>query len=134
MRVLLVDDDDDIRLLARSALEMDGRFEIVGEGRDGNEAISLAASEQPDLVLLDLEMPWLDGGEAVPYIRRDAPNAVIALWTVAPESARAIEAMSLGASAILDKAFFRASALADRLVTLTRVALNVNDPSELTSA
>ena len=111
VRVLLVDDNDDIRLVVRTAMELDGRFEVVGEGRDGADAIFLASNKQPDIVLLDLEMPWLDGAEAVPYIRRDAPASVIALWTVAPDSVRAEEAIALGASCALDKAYFGVSTL-----------------------
>jgi DNA-binding NarL/FixJ family response regulator len=114
--VLLVDDDVDICFVARTALELDDRFEVVGEGRDGADAIMLARFEQPDLVLLDLEMPWLDGAEAVPHIRRVAPRAVIALWTVAPTCARADEALAMGASVALDKSYFGAGQLPDHLV------------------
>lgn len=116
--VLIVDDDQDVRDMARSALEIDGRFEIVAEGIDGWEAIRLAADHQPDLVLLDLEMPWLNGAEAVPHIRAAAPATLIALWTVAPESARADEALAMGASAVLDKSMFSAGSLASRLADL----------------
>lgn len=120
IKVLLVDDDVDIRMLARSALELDGRFRIVAEGEDGGDAIVLATREQPDVVLLDLEMPWLDGAEAVPHIRRALPSVVIAIWTVAPESVRAHEALSLGATVILDKSFFHASELAERVFALVQ--------------
>lgn len=115
IRVLLVDDDADLCYVARTALELDGRFEVVGEGHDGAVAIVLALQTQPDLVLLDLEMPWLDGAEAVPHIRRNAPGAVIALWTVAPTSARADEAMTLGASVLLDKSYFGTGQLPEHL-------------------
>lgn len=135
IKVLLVDDDVDIRLLARSALELDGRFRIVGEGVDGGDAIMLATREQPDVVLLDLEMPWLDGAEAVPHIRRALPSVVIAIWTVAPESVRAHEALSLGATVILDKSFFHARELANRVFALVQ-AEQPSDPdhADLASA
>lgn len=113
--VLLVDDDADIRLIARSTLTLDGRFEVVGEGADGAEAVELARRHVPDVVLLDLEMPWLDGAEAVPHIRRAVPRSLIALWTVAPESARAADALELGASVLLDKSFFSARELGGTL-------------------
>lgn len=121
--MLLVDDDDDVRLVARAALELDGRFEVVGEGSDGADAILLATMKQPDLVLLDLEMPWLDGAEAVPHIRRNAPRSMIALWTVAPESVRAAEAMELGASVLLDKSLFGARQLGAHLCELLALHL-----------
>lgn len=114
VRVLLVDDDEVVRALARGYLELDGRFEVVGEGANGFDAVDIARREQPDLVLLDLEMPWLNGAEAVPGIRRQAAGAVIVLWTVAPESARAHEALGLGASVVMDKATYTGS-LADEL-------------------
>ena len=129
LTVVVVDDDDDIRLLARAAVERDRRLTVVAEGRDGNEAIALARMHQPDLVLLDLEMPWLDGAEAVPQILREAPASVVALWTVAPQSRRAVEAMDLGASALLDKAFFSTGQLADALVELVTTARRCIAPS-----
>lgn len=115
IRILLVDDDEDIRFLAQSALEIDGRFCIVGVGANGAEAIQLAREHQPDLVLLDLEMPWLDGAEALPHIRHGAPRAVVVVWTVDPHGRRAGDAVALGASVVLDKALIGATALAGRL-------------------
>ena len=118
LRVLLVDDEDDMRMLARSALEDDGRFEVVGEGTNGAEAIVVAEREQPDVVLLDLEMPWLHGAEAVPGIVEVSPASFIALWTVAPNSPRVPEALTLGASAVIDKSWTTFGMLADRVISL----------------
>lgn len=69
IRVLLADDVADIRALLRLAIERDDRFEIVGEAADGVEAIEQAARLTPDLVVLDLAMPRLDGLQAIPEIR-----------------------------------------------------------------
>ncbi len=69
IRVLLADDVPDIRALLRLAIERDGRFEIVGEAGDGAEAIAQAGLLTPDLVLLDLAMPQMDGLQAIPEIR-----------------------------------------------------------------
>ena len=124
-RVLLVDDEDDMRILARSALEDDGRFEIVGEGANGAEAIIVAQQEKPDFVLLDLEMPWLHGAEAVPGIVEVSPASFIALWTVAPNSPRVGEALALGASAVIDKSWTTFGMLGDRLMTLVSDATSV---------
>ncbi|HVM53396.1 MAG TPA: response regulator transcription factor [Acidimicrobiales bacterium] len=114
-RVLIVDDEPDVRFMARTVLELDGRYEVVGEGASGVDAIELAAVERPDIVLLDLEMPWLHGAEAVPHIRRLSPETVIVLWTVAPDSARVGDAMAMGASLVLDKSMFAAIHLPERL-------------------
>lgn len=118
VRVLLVDDEDDMRLLARSALEDDGRYEVVGEGFNGADAIVLAAELQPDVVLLDLEMPWLHGAEAVPHIHEASPRSFIALWTVAPNSPRAQEALAMGASIVIDKSWIVFGALGDHVMRL----------------
>jgi len=70
IRVLLADDVADIRALLRLAIERDDRFEIVGEAADGFEAIEQAGALRPDLVVLDLAMPRMDGLQAIPEIRR----------------------------------------------------------------
>jgi DNA-binding NarL/FixJ family response regulator len=116
--VVLVDDDEDLRFLVRTALELDDRFDVVGEAANGFDAARIAETEQPDLVLLDLEMPWVDGAEAVPHIRRRAPGAIIVLWTVEPYGTRSNEAVELGASQVLDKALVSPMALG---ATLARV-------------
>ena len=115
-RVLLVDDEDDMRILARSALEDDGRFEIVGEGANGAEAIIVAEQQKPDFVLLDLEMPWLHGAEAVPGIVEVSPASFIALWTVAPNSPRTADALAMGASVVIDKSWIAFSMLGDHIM------------------
>ncbi|MFP5351144.1 MAG: response regulator transcription factor [Actinomycetota bacterium] len=61
IRVLLADDADDIRMLIRILLEKDGRFEVVGDARDGAEALLLIETERPDVLVLDMGMPELDG-------------------------------------------------------------------------
>jgi len=75
--VLLVDDDEDVRVLLGTALRRDGRFEIVGEAADGGTAIAAAATHQPDLVLLDLAMPGGGGLEAIPRLREASPASQI---------------------------------------------------------
>ena len=136
VRVLLVDDEDDMRLLARSALEDDGRYEIVGEGVNGADAIVLARQTQPDVVLLDLEMPWLHGAEAVPHIRQESPTTFIALWTVAPNSPRTAEALAMGASVVIDKSWIAFGMLGDHVmrVLLEHERRSVLDDDEMLDA
>lgn len=76
-RVLLADDADRLRSLYRAVLETDGRFEVVAEAADGREAIDAAAEHQPDLILLDLSMPRLDGLEALGWIQQVAPSSQV---------------------------------------------------------
>ena len=80
-RVLLVDDIDDMRTYLRISLERDGRCVVVGEAADGHEAIALAGSLQPDVVVLDHMMPKLTGLAALPQIREAAPSAKVLLFS-----------------------------------------------------
>ena len=103
VRVILADDAHDIRLLLRYVLDRDGGFEIVGEAADGRQAVDLAAADCPDLVLLDLAMPVMDGLEAIPEIRRLCPHAKIAILTAFRPESVAREVRDSGADAFLEK-------------------------------
>ena len=72
-RVVLVDDTRDLRELMRLAM-VRGGFDVVGEAADGREGIEVCAQQQPDVVLLDLAMPVMDGIEALPGIREHCPE------------------------------------------------------------
>lgn len=103
IRVLLVDDTEDIRVLLRLNLERDGRFEIVGEAEDGAEAVDLAGSTQPDAIVLDLAMPGMDGFEAIPQIRAVSPQTRIAVLSAFDASQMKKKALALGAHSYLEK-------------------------------
>jgi CheY-like chemotaxis protein len=104
-RVVLVDDEPDIVYLARTLFEHDGRFEVVGEARDGKEAVRLAQALQPEAVLLDILMPGMDGWEALPLIRRVAPDtAVVVVSALGRHQDVAERATALGAAAYVEKA------------------------------
>ena len=77
VRVVLVDATPDIRLLLGLALELDAGFTVVGEASDGVEALDVVASTRPDLVLLDLAMPRMDGMTVIPRIRQMCPESTI---------------------------------------------------------
>lgn len=77
IRVLLADDLPQIRNMLRRGLEKDGRFEIVGEASDGNEAVTMATEARPDAMVLDLAMPNLDGLQAIPQILAASPHTKI---------------------------------------------------------
>jgi two-component system chemotaxis response regulator CheY len=81
VRVLVVDDVEVLRTMVKRILERDGRFDIVGEATDGNEAVTQAATLQPDLVMLDLMMPGRDGISALRDIRELSPGSQVVLLT-----------------------------------------------------
>lgn len=78
MKVLIVDDESLIRMDLRDQLESAG-YEVLGEGRNGVEALRLAMELKPDLILMDVKMPELDGIEAARQIRHKQPCPVVLL-------------------------------------------------------
>jgi len=102
-RVLIVDDVEQVRLDLRTALSISGELEIVGEAANGLEAIRLTESLRPDAVLMDLEMPVMDGYEAARQVKLHCPScSVIGLTVHDYESARQ-KAHASGIAAFLVK-------------------------------
>lgn len=87
IRVLLVDDVVDVRRLVRTALRFRGGFDVVGEASDGAEAVELAASLAPDVVVLDLGLPDLAGHEVLSRIRRNSPGSKVVVFSGAENDA-----------------------------------------------
>jgi two-component system cell cycle response regulator len=83
-RVVIADDAPASRLLMRHTLQASGIFEVVGEATDGQEAVDLASRHQPDLMLVDLVMPRLDGVEAISRIRAVSPRTRIVVLSGIP--------------------------------------------------
>jgi DNA-binding NarL/FixJ family response regulator len=81
VRVLLCDDTPEMRALLRYALEAEGGVDIVGEAGDGDAAVRLAADEQPDVVVLDLEMPGPDPEALLTGLRRAARAAALVTFS-----------------------------------------------------
>ncbi len=103
IRVLVCDDVEAFRALMRFTLQEDPEIEVVGEAPDGMAAIKAAERLQPDVVLLDLTMPILDGIDALPTLLERAPGArVVALsgWGAERMAEAAIEQ---GAVAYVEK-------------------------------
>jgi NarL family two-component system response regulator LiaR len=102
-RVLIVDDHAVVRQGLRTFLEMQPDLEIVGEAGDGAAAVAAAAAKKPDVVLMDLVMPVMDGVEATRKIRADLPDArVIVLTSFAGED-KVFPALRAGAAGYLLK-------------------------------
>jgi DNA-binding NarL/FixJ family response regulator len=101
-RVLIVDDHPLTRD-ALAALLLAHGFDVVGEAADGREAVERAAELRPDLVLLDLTMPELDGLQALPLVREAAPDAEVVVLTASEGEENLLAAIRSGAAGYLLK-------------------------------
>jgi len=115
--VSIVDDAEDIRSFVKLALELDGRFEVVSEAADGREGIDQLGTVVPDLMLIDRNMPRLGGVEALPEIRRRAPNTAVVLYTAGSDPGTYQAALDAGAVDVVDKATLDGS-IADHLARI----------------
>jgi two-component system, NarL family, response regulator LiaR len=103
IRLLLVDDHAVVRQGLRMFLNLDPDFEIVGEASDGNAALKLARELQPDVVLMDLLMPGMDGIEATGILRREMPDIEVIALTSVLEDSSVVGAIRAGAIGYLLK-------------------------------
>ena len=103
MSVVIVDDTEDLRFILRRVLSGSGRFQVAGEATNGQEAIEVAARLQPDVILLDLLMPVMDGWEALPLLRRACPRSRVVVVSGQDRSHAEARAMALGASGYIEK-------------------------------
>jgi two-component system chemotaxis response regulator CheB len=95
--VLLVEDDDSFAETLRELLEADGRLEVAGTARNGREGVELAETLRPDVVLMDIVLPVLDGVAATREIRRRQPAIPVVAMTGSEYEERALEARDAGA-------------------------------------
>jgi DNA-binding NarL/FixJ family response regulator len=103
IRVLLADDQALVRAGFRLILDLEDDMEVVGEAGDGREAVSLARELEPDIVLMDVRMPELDGIEATRRLARAGSRARVLVLTTFDADEYVYEAMKAGASGFLHK-------------------------------
>jgi DNA-binding NarL/FixJ family response regulator len=101
-RVLICDDEPNYRFLLRAVLEPEG-VNVIGEAGDGRECVKLAAELDPDYIVLDLNMPGMDGMTALPQLREAAPQAQIVVLSTASVEEAADNVVRLGASGFVHK-------------------------------
>ena len=118
IRLLLVDDNPDLRFLVRTAVESRGGFEVVAEAGDGRTAVELARELQPDVVLLDLDMPSMGGVEALPLLREVAPDAKVVVLSSFRRDDYESQVQAGGATGFLEKGI-TARRLVDELLAVT---------------
>lgn len=130
--ILVVDDHPVMRDGLRAVVEQESDMEIIGEASDGKEAIEQFRKLLPDVMLIDLQMPVMDGLQAITSIRSEFPDATIIVLTTFPGDARVIRAFTLGATSYLLKTARREeivktirSALAGRHIMAPEVAQEI---------
>src|SRR6202030_261772 len=119
-RILVIDDGDSVRNIIRIFLERDG-FEVCGEAADGVEAIEQAKKLKPDLIVLDLAMPRMNGAEAASILSSTMPDVPIVLLTLYMNVLGPSLASAIGVKAVIDKTDGM-----DKLVACVRSLLNSN--------
>jgi CheY-like chemotaxis protein len=120
IRVAVVDDAEEMRFLVSQLLTRDGGkfFEIVGQAADGLSGVEMVKAKRPDVVLLDLQMPIMDGLQAIPEIKRLSPQTKIVVMSGLDASTMRDQALQIGADHYVDKAV---TGLKDLGLILTRV-------------
>jgi DNA-binding NarL/FixJ family response regulator len=105
-RVLVVEDDDAFAEALRTLLEADGRLEVAGTARDGRQGVELADALRPDVVLMDVVLPVMDGVEATREIQRRQPTIPVVGMTGVAYEERALDVSHAGAVDFVDKSVF----------------------------
>jgi NarL family two-component system response regulator LiaR len=103
IRILIVDDHSVVRWGLRQFLRLDPDIEVIGEARDGAEALRMARDLRPDVVLMDLLMPVMDGVTATAAIRREVPETEVLALTSVLEDQQVVDAVRAGAIGYLLK-------------------------------
>ena len=101
--ILIADDSAPVRAIVRGFLESQAGFEVCGEAIDGVDAIEKAKELKPDLIILDLAMPRLNGAEAANVLKRMMPDVPIILFTMYEEVMVKSRASAVGVDVVLSK-------------------------------
>jgi len=125
VRILIVDDFAPWREQLRSILEARPEWSVIGEGCDGNEAIEKATQMQPDIILLDIGMPYVNGIEAAKIIRQRCPKSKILFVTQDGDVDVRNAAIRVGAAGYL----LKANIVHELVETITAVLRSPHQPS-----
>ena len=130
IRVMVVDDHPIMRDGLRDVLEASGRFEVVGQAEDGEEAVRIAGELAPHVIVMDVMMPRKDGIDACREIMEFAPETRVMMLTASTEEDAVIEAVAAGATGYLQK-YSRPEELVEAVLAVAEGQLHL--PSEAVS-
>jgi DNA-binding NarL/FixJ family response regulator len=134
IRVVVADDTPDMRLLLRVAMERRDDVDLVGEAANGLEAIDLVAALHPDLLVLDLAMPVMDGLSALPRLADVAPETRVVILSAMPVERFEAYALAAGAAAFVEKStsidylvdeLLKGASLLDAVVSTLAVSIQI---------
>ena len=126
IRVMVVDDHPIMRSGLRDTLEASGRFKVVGEAGDGEEAVRTVEELNPEVIVMDVIMPNKDGIDACREIMERQPDMRIMILTASTEEDAVIEAIAAGATGYLQK-YSRPEALVDAVLDVAEGRLRIPD-------
>ena len=124
IRVMVVDDHPIMRDGLRDALEASGRFEVVGQAADGEEAVRIVEGLGPEVIVMDVMMPGMDGIDACREIMELLPNTRVLMLTASNEEDAVIEAVAAGATGYLQK-YSRPEELVETVVDVAEGRLRI---------
>lgn len=119
-KVVIVDDCLDSLHLLRRAFQADGRFEVAGEGETGADAVNLSGNVRPAVIVIDLNMPVMDGFAAIPEIHRVAPHTRIVAMSSFDAFADQVAGLQVDAFCVKDRLFQDAVMMAATVAAIPR--------------
>ena len=124
VKVLVVDDHPIMRNGLRDVLEDSGHFQVVGQAKDGVEAVGIAEELEPDIVVMDVIMPNMDGIDACREIMELLPDIRVLMLTASTEEDAVVEAVAAGATGYLQK-YSRPEELVEAMLDVTEGRLRI---------
>jgi DNA-binding NarL/FixJ family response regulator len=118
-RILIADDQESTRKVLKALIGTHSGWEVCAEAQNGHEAVQQAAELRPDLIVLDLSMPVMDGLQAARVISRQVPSVPILIYTLYVSPELALEAKKAGVRQVVDKAGTREKLLTTMTLLLS---------------
>jgi len=129
LQIILAEDHRNVRRLLRTTLEWDGRFEVIAETGDGLEAVALVERLQPDVIILDIRLPGLEGIAATKDIKARSPSTKVIAMSVHDDVAHIYDALAAGADGYVVKS--GRDAIAEAVVRVSRGEIYLTPPISL---